>query len=90
MARRNKGEGSIHRLEGRRGFRAQVTLRDGSRRTKQFPTQRAAAAWIRDIEIRHHHDEDASVHEFWTVVLVLGAAGLVTLTGLYGVLGAIP
>jgi len=55
-----------------------------------FPLLISAAAWIRDIEIRKRHDDDSSVHEFWTVVLVLSAAGLVTLTGLYGVAGAIP
>ena len=52
MARRNKGEGSIYRLEGRRGFRAQVTLKGGKRLTRQFPTSKAASAWIREITLR--------------------------------------
>ena len=55
-----------------------------------FPLLIAAAAWIRDIEISHEDDRRSSAHELWTVVLGLGAAGLVTLTGLYGVYGAIP
>ncbi|MEO6122246.1 MAG: glycosyltransferase family 39 protein, partial [Ilumatobacteraceae bacterium] len=55
-----------------------------------FPLLIAAAAWIRDIEIRHEDDTRSSAHELWTVVLGLGAAGLVTLAGLYGVYGAIP
>jgi integrase len=48
MARRSKGEGSIYKMEGRRGVRAQVTLRDGRRLTRQFPTSAAAAKWIRE------------------------------------------
>jgi len=55
-----------------------------------FPLLIAAAAWIRDIEVKHEADRRSSAHELWTVVLGLGAAGLVTLTGLYGVYGAIP
>jgi len=55
-----------------------------------FPLLISAAAWIRDIEINHQEDHRSSAHELWTVVLGLGAAGLVTLTGLYGVYGAIP
>ena len=57
-----------------------------------FPLLISAAAWIRDIEISHEHDSEelSSGHELWTVVLALCAAGLVTLTGLYGVFGAIP
>jgi len=53
-----------------------------------FPLLISAAAWIRDVERRF--DKRSGVHELWTVVLGLGAAGLVTLTGLYGVFGAIP
>ena len=48
MSRRSKGEGSIYRLDGRRGVRAQVTLRDGRRVTKQFQTAAAATRWIRE------------------------------------------
>lgn len=55
-----------------------------------FPLLISAAAWIRDIELRHADDHRSSAHELWTVVLGLGAAGLVTLAGLYGVYGAIP
>lgn len=57
-----------------------------------FPLLISAAAWIRDIEIAHEHtsEELSSGHELWTVVLALSAAGIVTLTGLYGVFGAIP
>lgn len=57
-----------------------------------FPLLISAAAWIRDLELSHEHGpaELSSGHELWTVVLGLCAAGLVTLTGLYGVLGAIP
>ena len=55
-----------------------------------FPLLISAAAWIRDIEIKHQGDHRSSAHELWTVVLGLGAAGLVALTGLYGVYGAIP
>ena len=57
-----------------------------------FPLLISAAAWIREIEIAHEHDSEelSSGHELWTVVLALCAAGLVTLTGLYGVFGAIP
>ncbi len=55
-----------------------------------FPLLISAAAWIRDIEVKHEDDHRSSAHELWTVVLGLGAAGLVTLTGLYGVYGAIP
>lgn len=47
-SRRSKGEGSIYRAEGRRGLRAQVTLRDGRRLTRQFPTAAAAMRWIRE------------------------------------------
>ena len=54
-----------------------------------FPLLISAAAWIRDLEIAHEHDSEelSSGHELWTVVLALCAAGIVTLTGLYGVLG---
>ncbi len=57
-----------------------------------FPLLISAAAWIRDLELAHEHDNEelSSGHELWTVVLALCAAGLVTLTGLYGVFGAIP
>ena len=57
-----------------------------------FPLLISAAAWIRDLEASHEHDNEelSSGHELWTVVLAMCAAGLVTLTGLYGVFGAIP
>jgi len=57
-----------------------------------FPLLISAAAWIRDLEIAHEHDSEelSSGHELWTVMLALCAAGIVTLTGLYGVFGAIP
>jgi hypothetical protein len=57
-----------------------------------FPLLISAAAWIRDIEIAHEHDTEelSSGHELWTVMLALCAAGLVTLTGLYGVFSVIP
>jgi integrase len=48
MSRRSKGEGSIYKVEGRHGVRAQVTLRDGTRLTRQFPTSAAATRWIRE------------------------------------------
>jgi len=44
-----------------------------------FPAFIAVAAWWRDDR-----------HEAWTALLAIGAAGIVTLTALYGVLGAIP
>ena len=57
-----------------------------------FPLLISGAAWLSDIERRHDAGpaELSTGHELWTVVLGLSAAGLVTLTGLYGVLGAIP
>jgi hypothetical protein len=57
-----------------------------------FPLLISGAAWLRQRELVHEHGpaELSSGHELWTVVLGLCAAGLVTLTGLYGVLGAIP
>ncbi len=60
-----------------------------------FPLLISAAAWLHDIEVRRAARTDDSVvaaesHEMWTVVLALGAAGIVTLTGLYGVIAAIP
>ncbi len=55
-----------------------------------FPLLISAAAWVHDIETRHKANPDSSGHELWTVVLGICAAGLVTLTGLYGVFGAIP
>jgi hypothetical protein len=58
MVRRNKGEGSIHQLEGRRGYRAQVTLTGGKRVTKQFKTSSAASAWIREASAKD------SLHKF--------------------------
>jgi hypothetical protein len=60
-----------------------------------FPLLISAAAWIRDFEDtraarRVGTDEESHATELWMIVLGLSAAGLVTLTGLYGVLGAIP
>lgn len=55
-----------------------------------FPLLISAAAWIHDIEVKYQDDHRSSAHELWTVALGLSAAGLVTLTGLYGVFGAIP
>ncbi len=69
MVRRNKGEGSIHQLEGRRGYRAQVTLSGGKRVTKQFKTSSAAAAWIREASAkdslrRFSAESDATLKEW--------------------------
>ena len=57
-----------------------------------FPLLISAAAWIRGLELNREHGpaELSSGHELWTVVLGVCAAGLVALTGLYGVYGAIP
>ncbi len=55
-----------------------------------FPLLISAAAWIRDIEIKHRDDDDSFHHELWPAALVLCSAGIVTLTALYGVFGAIP
>ena len=52
MVRRNKGEGTIYQHPGRRGYRAQVTLKDGRKIAKQFKTSTAASAWIRDQHTR--------------------------------------
>ncbi|HEY4331320.1 MAG TPA: glycosyltransferase family 39 protein [Ilumatobacteraceae bacterium] len=55
-----------------------------------FPLLMSAAAWIRDLELRRADDAESGTHELWPMTLGLCAAGLVTLTALYGVLGAIP
>ena len=69
-----------------------------------FPLLISAAAWIVDYEDRTvrrrtsavvtDHDGDVSVashaNELWIVIMCASAAGLVTLTALYGVFGAIP
>ncbi len=57
-----------------------------------FPLLISAAAWLRQREVAHEPESPgvSEVHEMWTVALGLCTAGLVTLTGLYGVLGAIP
>lgn len=68
-----------------------------------FPLLISAAAWFMDFEDRYaerratrvgRHDgtvpEEAHANELWLIVLCAGAAGLVTLTALYGVFGAIP
>jgi len=43
---RSRGEGSIQRVEGREGYRAQLTLPDGRRPVKQFKTKQQAADWL--------------------------------------------
>jgi integrase len=43
---RSRGEGSIQRVEGRDGYRAQLTLPDGRRPVKQFKTKQQAADWL--------------------------------------------
>lgn len=43
---RSRGEGSIQELPGRPGYRAQLTLPDGRRPTKQFKTKQQAADWL--------------------------------------------
>jgi integrase len=45
---RSRGEGSIQEIEGRLGYRAQLTLPDGRRPTKQFRTKKQAADWLAD------------------------------------------
>lgn len=49
-----------------------------------FPLFLSAGAWWPD------DDEASWAHEGWTLLIALCAAGLVTLTALYGVYGAIP
>ena len=49
-----------------------------------FPLFLSAGAWWPD------DDEAGWAHEGWTLLIALCAAGLVTLTALYGVYGAIP
>lgn len=49
-----------------------------------FPLFLSAGAWWPD------DDEASWAHESWTLLIALCAAGLVTLTALYGVYGAIP
>ena len=66
MVRRNKGEGTIYQLEGRHGFRAQVTLKDGRKLTKQFRTSTLASAWIRE---QHMKDTQGLLSERSTVTL---------------------
>lgn len=69
-----------------------------------FPLLISAAAWLTDFEDRHAVTSRAAAqaastdaviveshtYELWMIVLGLSAAGLVALTGLYGVFGAIP
>ena len=68
-----------------------------------FPLLISAAAWFMDFEDRYterratavaRHDGsvpiEAHANELWLIALAAGAAGLVILTGLYGVFGAIP
>lgn len=50
--KRGNGEGSVHPLPGRPGFRAQVTLSNGSRPTKQCRTIKEARAWIKEQQER--------------------------------------
>lgn len=45
-AKRSNGEGTIYRIKGRGGYRAQVTLLDGSRPSKQCRTVQEARDWI--------------------------------------------
>jgi integrase len=45
---RSRGEGSIQEIDGRPGYRAQLTLPDGRRPTKQFKTKKQAADWLAD------------------------------------------
>lgn len=45
-AKRSNREGSIAKVKGRAGYRAQVTLLDGSRPTKQCRSAQAAKDWI--------------------------------------------
>ena len=68
-----------------------------------FPLLISAAAWFMDFEDRYaarratavaRHDGgvpiEAHANELWLILLAACAAGLVTLTALYGVFGAIP
>jgi len=69
-----------------------------------FPLLISAAAWLTDFEDRHAVKSraaaaaastdtvivEAHTYELWMIVLGLSAAGLVAITGLYGVFGAIP
>lgn len=43
---RSRGEGSIQEIPSRSGYRAQLTLPDGRRPTKQFKTKTQAADWL--------------------------------------------
>lgn len=43
--KRGNGEGSVHRSEGRPGWRAQAFLSDGTRPTKIVPTVRSTTGW---------------------------------------------
>lgn len=43
---RSGGEGSIQEIPSRLGYRAQLTLPDGRRPTKQFKTKKQAADWL--------------------------------------------
>lgn len=43
---RSRGEGSIQEIPSRAGYRAQLTLPDGRRPTKQFKTKQRAADWL--------------------------------------------
>jgi integrase len=69
VVRRNKGEGTIYQLEGRRGYRAQVTLKDGRKLTKQFRTSTLASSWIREQHLRdaqglHSEGSAMTLHEW--------------------------
>jgi len=57
--RRMNGEGSIHWLESRSAYRAQVTLRDGRRPIRQFPTRSAAAKWVKE---QYQRDARGELH----------------------------
>jgi integrase len=49
-SKRSNREGTIFRVKGRSGYRAQVTLLDGSRPTKQCRTLQEARDWISDLQ----------------------------------------
>jgi integrase len=55
--KRSNGDGSIQKLKGRPGYRAQITLNDGSRPTKQCRNLEEARAWIKDQLFKQHKGE---------------------------------
>jgi hypothetical protein len=55
-----------------------------------FPLFIAVGAWWPEPESDPDHHRASWDRSGWDVVLILGGAGLATLTGLYGVFGAIP